>query len=160
MAKLIRFQYGFENEKDFINNNIEKLFNATGKEFFYTLEDYSWSADPVEAVGLAQKILGIFDAYKVFGNIRNNILEKENLIRSLLMRCYARQDEYEKAALQLRIIADNCAEFMADRDFDEIKEYTLSAINKALSYTSDCGMEKIADSNEYKELISRTQRQV
>lgn len=77
-----------------------------------------------------------------------------------MTRCYARQGEYEKAALQLRIIADNCAEFMAGKDPDEIKEYTLSAINKALSDTSDCGIQKITDSNEYKDLINKIEHQV
>ncbi len=143
MTQFIHFQYGFEKEKEYINDNIKKLINVTAKEFFFSFEDYAWYADGNEAIEFAEKALDVIDAYKAFDGMRPVALDCENRIRRFTPRCYARIGEYEKAAEELAIIARNCAEILIGKDKDEIDAYTQSKVEQALNYIEEYGKDKV-----------------
>ena len=109
-TKLIRFQYGFEAEKKYIAENVSKLLQVTGKEFFYAFEDYAWFADPKEAITLNTKMLSVVHAYRAFEGLYDEALVYENHLRMDMPRCYAALEQYEKAAEELLQIAFNYAE--------------------------------------------------
>lgn len=64
MTQYIHFQYGFEKEKEYILDNLQKILDVTAKEFFFDLEDYAWFANGTEAIEFGLKILNILEAYK------------------------------------------------------------------------------------------------
>lgn len=154
MTQYIHFQYGFEKEKDYISDNILMLLNAVGKEFFYDIEDYAWFADGGEAIGFSEKLLGVIDAFKAFDNSRTTALEYENRLRQFLPRCYAKLADYDKAAEQLVIIAENSAEISKGKEKDEASAYIMSEISSALFNADECDRSRITDCAAYKRAVA------
>ena len=152
MPKLVLFQFGFDKEKDMISKNLVKLFNASGKEFFYSLESYMWFGEAKEAVKFGEKILGILEAYNAFDCLKSEFSEfimGENQIRKLMTRGYARLNEFEKSAEQLLIIAENCA---AQKNPD--KTEALSEIEEAINNAEDDKREMIRFCEAYSKAMN------
>lgn len=157
MTQFIHFQYGFEKEKDCISDNIRKLLHATGKEFCYSLEDYSWFASGTEAISIAEKQLGILEAYKAFDHLRIKVLIWETMLRRFLPRCYASIGDYDKAAAELIIIAQNYVEIAASgikyKDIEEAKADAYSEMNKAIELVDENLRNKVKENAHYAEAL-------
>lgn len=158
MTKMIKFQYGFEQAKENIFDNIRKLLYVTAKEFFYSFEDLSWHAESDEALLFCEKILGIIQSYKAFDYLENDVAVCENYIRRFIPRCYAAKEDYEQAAAELYTITQNCATGFSCKSDDEIKAMAYSEIEKALNEMSETQQEQIKATSTYKEAINFIER--
>lgn len=105
MAQLVNFQYGFEREKEVIDDNIRKLMRVTVKEFLYSFEDYAWSATSYESLEMSRKFLGVVDSYKNFPQLVPEIYVWEIRIRKYIPRCFALNDDFERAGNEIFNIA-------------------------------------------------------
>ncbi len=155
MTQYIHFQYGFEKEEDCILDNIRKLLHASGKEFFFSLEDYAWFAEGAKAIAFGEKLLGVLEAYKAFDHLRSKVLVWENMLRRFMPRCYAATGAFDKAAGELIIIAENYAEIAASgfryKDLEEAKADAYSEIHRALEMVDQPLRVQITESAHYAE---------
>ena len=158
MTQFIHFQYGFEQEKICIADNIQKLLHATAKEFFYSFEDYAWYATGEEAIAFSRKLYGILDAYKAFEQLRPQALIYETMLRKFMPRCYAAIGDMEEAANQLIIIAKNYAELLESgtkyKDAEEAKADALADINGAIGMADEKFRDAIRATDAYAEAIN------
>lgn len=150
MTQYIHFQHGFEKEKEYIDDNIRKLLNATAKEFYFDMEDYAWFADCDEAEKFAQRCLSILMAYKEFPHIYTEAIECENMIRKYLPRICMREHNVDGAVLALKTIAENCRKIKKDSNFEESSEYLHSVIHTAVLTVEECDRAMLTESEQYK----------
>lgn len=157
MTQFIHFQYGFEKEKEYILENLCKLLHVTGKEFFYSLEDYSWFAPGVESVEFGEKLLGILEAYKAFEHLRPNVCHWEIHVRRFMPRCYSSAGNYDKASAELLAIANIFSEMVAEgikyKDIEEAKNDAYSEINKAIDLIDENLRDIVKENTNYYEAM-------
>jgi len=157
MTQYLRFQFGFDKARDYIIGNVEKLLNVTGKEFFYSFEDFAWFTDSNEALEYGAKVLTIIDAYKAFDHLVPAVLKYENLIRSFLPRCYAAIGDIDKAANELITIANNGVAIAAANDnpgsIEETKADTLKDLNNAVTAVDKSLRDKVMAHSDYKKAV-------
>lgn len=156
MTKLIKFQYGFDRAKEDISENIRKLLHATAKELFYDFEDYVWDAESMEAIAFGQKLLGILQSYNVFDELHADVLLCENHIRSFFPKCYADRGDYETAAKELLIVAQNFTVLSSCAKNDWTN--TPAMLDTALSYLTQEQREEIQKHSAYREAIAIVER--
>ncbi len=157
MTKLYLFQHDFTPDKEGITDNIRKLLNASGKLFFFSMEDYAYFTDNTDAIAYSQKILGILDAYKTFKELQPIILAWENMLRESLPMCYAKHDDYESAAAALITIAENYTTLATldekYQDAENAKTDARKAIEKAISRIDKKNREKVMSDANYKKAM-------
>ncbi|MBQ7943647.1 MAG: helix-turn-helix transcriptional regulator [Lachnospiraceae bacterium] len=157
MTQFIHFQYGFEREKECIADNMHKLLCASGKEFFFSFEDYAYFADSKEAVTYCSKLLGILNAYKAFDSLLATALTYENMLRGYLPKCYAKHDELDSAAAELVTIAENYATLATInekyQDVEDAKADARKAIEKAIDRIDKKNREKVIANANYKKAM-------
>ncbi len=152
MTKLVRFQFGFESEKEVIADNIRKLMYVTAKEFFYGFEDYAWFADSAESIEMSHKILGVIEAYKAFDELLPDVLDWEIRIRKFLPRCYAAQDDSDSAENELINMAEDFLKIAHSglfADVDEARTAAIKLINEAVEIADESYRERLHNSEGY-----------
>lgn len=153
MTQFIHFQYGFEREKECIADNMRKLLCASGKEFFFSFEDYAYFADSKEAVSYCNKLLGILEAYKAFDTLLPTSLTYENMLRSYLPMCYAKHEDFEGSAAELVKIANNYVTLASiDAKYqaiDDAKADARKAIDAAVSRVNEKHRDKVTSNTNY-----------
>lgn len=157
LTKYIKFQYGFEQEEGYILDNLRKLLHATGKEFFYSLEDYAWHATGTRAIEFGEKLLGILEAYKAFDHIRPQVYVWENELRKFLPKSYAAIGDFDKAGAELVTIARNYAEIASGtdryKDWEEAKAAALKDIQGAVDMVEEKLREELKEHASYAEAL-------
>ncbi len=153
MTQYIFFQYGFEKERECIVENIEKLLNVTAKEFFFSLEDHAYFADGKESISFAEKTLHVLDAYKSFDELLIPVLTHENRLRRYMPMCYTRINDFDGAAAQLIIIAENYVQIAKSdkkyKDSEEAKADANAAISLALNLVDENLRDQVCSSPNY-----------
>lgn len=157
MTQFVHFQYGFEREKECIADNVKKLLCATGKEFFFSFEDYAYFADSKEAVAYCTKLLNILEVYKAFDELRSICLTYENMLRGYLPMCYAKHEDFDNAAAELVAIANNYVTLASIdkkyQDVDDAKAAARKAIDTAVSRVNEANRDKVISNANYQKAL-------
>ena len=158
MTQFIHFQYGFEREKECIADNMHKLLCASGKEFFFSFEDYAYFADSQEAISYFNKLLGILEAYKAFETLLPTSITYENMLRSFLPMCYAKHKDFESSAAELVNIANNYVKLATIsekyKEPEDAKTDAQKTIKKAVNRIAEKDREKVTSNPKYAEAIN------
>ena len=158
MTQLIFFRDGFETEKEYIFSNVGKLFNATAKEFYHSLTQFTFfSNDPDGAAFFMERILGIMDSFKSFDNIRADVLYGENRIRRYTPRCYTEKGDIDRAAASLIVTAENFCEIARLGGIfscsEDMKSAALSEIETAVNNAGGENGEKLRCHEDYRRAV-------
>lgn len=152
MTQFVQFQFGFENEKEVIADNIRKLMYATTKEFFYGFEDYAWFADPAESIEMSRKIFGVIEAYKAFDELLPDVLDCEVRIRKFMPRCYSALGDFDSAGTMLTNIAESFLKIANSglfADVDEARNVAIKLINEAIEIADESYRKQLHNSDGY-----------
>lgn len=161
MTQFVHFQFGFESEKEVISDNIRKLMCVTAKDFFYSLEDYAWFADPAESIELSRKMLGVLEAYKTFDFLMPDLLFWELPIRKLLPRCYCAQGDLDAAGSELVTIAECSVKLSQSGEYteaDEARSEALKCINEAVATVDEKYRDLLRSTEGYKKAMDTIEK--